>query len=1134
MRKVHGWRRVTRWFVGIAGGLLGLIAVALVIAFIVFQTGWGRGVLKDQIAPRVSNMFVGGASIGSVEGNPLSELVLVDVAINGPDKQLAIGVKRLTIKLPLLPLLRHRLQIERLVAEELDVRVRRLADGSLNIARLMKPSRPSTWNVALPTVEIRRGHVLLDQIAGAEPIDIDELDASVDASLPFGGPLAANVHITGRWRQRDAPVSVGAVVRRDATYLELRNASVQIGDVRAIALGVKLPRSAFEKPLAGTVAISAPARAVHALLPSVTLPTDLAVSLTARSEGRLTAFRAVAAVGRGRLDVFARGDVQAKQATGVVVANDLDLHELTTGTLDGSGGGVAALRIDGTAGGALPAVTGMITVWSNLRDTPPVHAVVAIDSRGDRVLATLGAATDTGIRVGAGGSIRVDGQTLVLEHGDLVASTLDIRRAAAGKAAVRGSLTANLHARGRLVPHPDLSIAGHANGRKLGVQGVRVDRLALRIDAAHVPSHPTGSGRLELVNVERGDVKLGRVTIDANQRRDGKLQVALRSEPKPSPWRVDVDALVTTGETFVVELQRHLVRTAGGSTWTGDAGRLTIGPRKIELSGLRSVTQGGTFAADATYVRAGREQGDLSARVDASLALASLSATHKGHIDAHVDIQRKSRQFVGTVVATGRAISFDPTSSLAFDGDVEISAQPERMTANIAVSGGAAGSAKVELDVDTPKDVTNARAWRKLDRSAIRSARVTVSKVRLAALAPLLGVQRTRGMRGHVDGTVELSPTRAAGTLEIRDATIDAFSDLGSIDADLGLAPDGTDAVKATLNAHLVPSAAAEASQDVTAATAARLCAEASFATPERIFDPAAWSALDGNAFRGGTLRADRLAFRPGTLQRIGIVSSLRGELAAYAEVAAGLQDARVSVDIHELRGGVFAQAIAGRVTGTVDARSTQVTVDVRTQGLTLLNLSSELPITFEQLRANPARVMTAPITARARIDKVPVTAVMNVLGTNPMSGGTLDGVIDVAGTVARPTVDAKLVARSVVVPTVPPRAHDRGHLGRCERRCLDRRRSERGWRAEASRHRLTSRSRQRHGNDQSNEARPRATRRDRARAGWRHRRPHGRGPHAARRESKHRSDHRQAPRHERSRSDRAGRRYAVQSGHSR
>ena len=57
----------------------------------------------------------------------------------------------------------------------------------------------------------------------------------------------------------------------------------------------------------------------------------------------------------------------------------------------------------------------------------------------------------------------------------------------------------------------------------------------------------------------------------------------MRSQPKPAPWRVDLDALVTTGDTIVVDLQRHFVRAAGGSTWTGNTGRVTISPRKIEL-----------------------------------------------------------------------------------------------------------------------------------------------------------------------------------------------------------------------------------------------------------------------------------------------------------------------------------------------------------------------------------------------------------------------------------------------------------------------------------------------------------------------------------------------------------------------
>src|SRR5688572_15870526 len=104
MREVHGWRRAARWLLGILGASLGLVALAVIVMMIVLQTGWGRGVLKHQIETRLDNMFVGGASIGRVSGNPLSDLVIEDLVINGPDKQSAVTIKRLTVKLPLMPL----------------------------------------------------------------------------------------------------------------------------------------------------------------------------------------------------------------------------------------------------------------------------------------------------------------------------------------------------------------------------------------------------------------------------------------------------------------------------------------------------------------------------------------------------------------------------------------------------------------------------------------------------------------------------------------------------------------------------------------------------------------------------------------------------------------------------------------------------------------------------------------------------------------------------------------------------------------------------------------------------------------------------------------------------------------------
>ncbi|HEX5061987.1 MAG TPA: hypothetical protein VFV99_21610, partial [Kofleriaceae bacterium] len=1018
MRKVHGWRRVARWVIGIVGGFVGLVALVVIVAFIVFSTGWGRGILKNQIATRLDKAFVGGASIGRVDGNPLSELVLHDIVINGPDKQPAITVKQLTVRLPLLPLISHQLRVEKVIAEDLEVRAKRLRNGDYNVDNLMNKSEPSTWSVYLPNLEVRRGHVLVEQGQGAEPIDIDNIEVNVDAALPFAGPMSANARVTGQWRQKRAPISIGAVIHGDAETFEVRNAGVQVGDVRAIALGVKLPKGTFAKPYAGTVAVSAPAKAVRELVPSVRLPEDIALAVTVRPGGRRTDFEIAGAIGEGQVSAFGSADMQAKLASVVVAATDLNLTKLTNGNVVGHGGAFAALELDGAAAGEVPTVTGMVHAWPVLDDTPPLEIIAGIDSAGDRIRATVGAVSDSGIRAGIDADVLKRGETITLERADLIASTLDVGRATAGKAPLRGVLTANLHAEGELAPRMDLALAGHANGRRIRMAGASAQRLAMRIDAKHLPSHPAGSGRVELLDVRRGDLQFSNLTVAAGNRPDGKLQVSVRSHPKPAPWRVDLDALVTTGDTIVVDLQRHFVRAAGGSTWTGNTGRVTIGPRKIEVRNFKSSGGNGTVTADASYVRAGRDQGDLAARVDASFDLGNLMQAHKGHVEAHVDAKRADGRFTGTVVATAKGVTLDPKSPVAFDGDVKIEARgvQRQVLAHASVSTAKAGSLAFALDVDAPTDITNARAWKRLDRNAIRTAKLTVKQLDLAMISKVAG-SRAPALSGNVNGSLELSPARAGGTIAIRGVQTQQTKDLGSITADLKVAQDGAGELKTTLTARLEPNPNAVAAKDITKNGQAHLLLDATFRTPDRIFDPAAWKRLGPNAFGGATLRAERLAFEPGTLERLGIVSSMRGELAVGADVDPGMKSVRFAINLYQLRGGLFAQPIAVSVVGAVDEQSTRANADIRGQGVTLLHASTEIPVTLDQLRRDAQSAKSAPLSGQVRIDHVPAKALMNVIGTSQITGGTLDGTIDLAGTVADPTVDAKLVAQNVTVP---------------------------------------------------------------------------------------------------------------------
>jgi hypothetical protein len=529
-----------------------------------------------------------------------------------------------------------------------------------------------------------------------------------------------------------------------------------------------------------------------------------------------------------------------------------------------------------------------------------------------------------------------------------------------------------------------------------------------------VPSHPVGSGRVELFDVQRGETQFAKLIIAAGNRPDGKLQISVRSQPKPAPWRVDLDALVTTGETIVVDIQRHFVRAAGGSTWRGDTGRITITPRQVTVADIKSTSGKGVITADATYMRAGRTKGDLTARLDAQVELGNLVKAHKGNVEAHVDIKRTNNRFTGLVLAHGTGVSLDPTTPITFNGDLKLEARDKQLLVNADVMTAKSGSAKLAVDVDAPKDITNIRAWRMLNRDVIRNAELTLKGVKLDDVAKLA---HTQPMMGTVDGTLQLSPVKAGGSIAIRGVQTQQTKDLGTINADLKLSQASVDDLKMSLTAKLVPNATAVAARDVTQEGKARLLVEAAFRTPAHIFDSRSWQRLGHMAFRGGKVRAERLAFQPGTLERLGIVTALRGELALGVDLEPGLHEVRYSINVHDLRGGLFAKPIQVAIVGAVDQQSTRANADVRAEGVTLVHFSTDIPVSIDEWREDPKAAKQAKLTGTAKIDHVPARALMTVIGTSQVQSGTLDGTVELGGTVGKPTIDAKLLAKDVTVP---------------------------------------------------------------------------------------------------------------------
>ncbi|MGE5186681.1 MAG: hypothetical protein ACM31C_31725, partial [Acidobacteriota bacterium] len=958
MREVHGWRRARRWLGATVLGLVGLVVPAVFGIVVVMQTGWGRELVRKQVQAKLQSTFVGGASIGHIDGTPFTDIVIRDLVINGPDHEPAITVGVVHLHARLLPLISHELVLTKLVADDVDVLLDRDANGELRIKHLLRPGPPSTWNVLLPNVEVNRAHVMFD--TGKQVIDLDDISIAGNAKLPHGGPVEAGAIVHAKWRQRGAPIDVAAILHSDKQEVRVPTALVRVADIVVAADSVRIPKTTGA--FAGAVIAAVPAATIDRLLPQVHVPIDVVLTAEATPVDGETRVALGGALGGAPLTGYVHGDPRARRAAGFLQLNGLDLYATTIGAIDGIGSVLATFDFaPAQRGEELPRAKLLVQATSQHADIPRVDAIVSVATGGDRAHATLDATGAAGLRAVADVTARKHGDHLALEHAALDATTHDLARATGGKAQVHGALDAHLTASGALEPHADLAIAGHVDGKRLRVAGVSASSLALRIDGRHLPQHPIGSARLELQDLMRGDVALGKLTIAAANRPDRKIQVSVRSRPKRAPWLVDLDALVTPGQTVTVDLQRDLVRAAGGATWRGTTGHLAIGPHEIVLRDLKSASAEGSLALAGEYIRAGRGAGDLSAKLDTSLDLSNLEKGRIGHVAASVDVRRRARRWNGEVDLTASGMS---VRQIAFDAHAKIRAKSGRLTADIDANSVEAGHAKLGLDVDAPFDLANARAWKTLSERAIRDVDLELHGIDLRAVAKLAHIG---SLQGSVDAEVKIADGKTNGTIHVHDARGDGLRDLGAISADLKLGQQH--------RGELATLATARIQQIGQIALAARI------ATPDRVFDVAAWKRLGPAALKSAHVKTGELAFDPGTLEKLGIASLMRGRVAVDAEVGPALHDARVAVDVRDLHGGVITMPVAAHVDASIDEQLAKAALAVQANGVEIVRARVDSPLGLDRLRADPKAAKQAPLRATIEIPDVPARQLMAVLG---------------------------------------------------------------------------------------------------------------------------------------------------------
>ena len=1001
-----------RWIKRIAFGLLAVVSIAIVAAIVFFNTDYGRETLRVQVATQLNGVFAHGVTIRKIEGTPFGELVLRDVVINGPDHKPAIAIGNLRLRMRLIDLLANEIQLGDVVAEDVDVEARRDAQGNFHLAELLRPRPASTRSFELPAIEVHRAHLLIETgSADLQVVNLDGLEATANLHVPASGPWTASLALAATWRERGGtPVALTADVRKSVEMLALPKLAISVGGMSLAAADVELVLRAGRLPLAsGSVHVAAPAAAVAMILPRLQLPADLAVSVSA-TRGAVSAIAVTGAIGATPIHADLVADVDRLHATGKLVTGELDLGLLTRGRIVATAGGTVDFDIAPGAPGMLPTATLGITGHGTFGDLPQTDVTASIASHGNRIATRLGVTGATRATVVA--ELERAGEVIVLERGSIVGTTPDAAVASGGRVPIHGAIAVDLTAHGQLSPSPRLAVAGTITGSHLRVQDVSVASARIALDATELPGRPHGKATMQLVGLARGEVQLGALTVDAATRADERIAVTIVSHPPRAPWLVEVGALVTPPArdgTIVVDVLAHHVHAGDGSDWRGTAGRVLIGPEHVEVLALASTGPAGRVAISGSYLRAGHHAGDLRANVDVTGGvLAALHAGYAGTLEGHVEAERTAGLWSGHASASGAGLSLVPGRP-PVGLTAKISVLPGTVTVAATVSSPGVGSAQLALDLAAPARVDSVQAWRQRDRAAIRSAQLRVQDVDLGKLAAIVAPDQT--IAGRLDGELDLTATTISGALHLRKLATPALRGTGAVDADLVLAQRAPDELDPTLT--------------VAIAGLGKLVASAQLALPARVLDPDAWRHLGPAALRGAQLQTERIVVDAALLDRLGIASSLRGMASLRAEIGAGARTATLTGDLLEVRGAPLAQPVTAHVVVGLDGTAATAAVDVTTvaHATPLLRIDARVPMSpgaLDRLLSDRSALVGLPLIASLTLVQTSAPQLLALFGRGEVTGGTLEGKIDIAGTVGKPTLHARVVASALAVPPGP------------------------------------------------------------------------------------------------------------------
>ncbi|MEO8701919.1 MAG: translocation/assembly module TamB domain-containing protein, partial [Kofleriaceae bacterium] len=514
--------------------------------------------------------------------------------------------------------------------------------------------------------------------------------------------------------------------------------------------------------------------------------------------------------------------------------------------------------------------------------------------------------------------------------------------------------------------------------------------------------------------VARPGQLLGDADVRATVDRSRAIHANVTARPAAASVEIVAAAdIKLLGETIDIRLGKHTVKPRIVdpllTSWAGNGGALVIGPDKVELTGF--ATASGTGKAEVKTARYSRATGNL----DAQLAVSTLPigmfdprGVMTGTVSGTLGITRKGLRWEGSGNFDAEQLVLGPTIPV-IDGKLALELHGREVTLDVHGKSPQIGGARFELAVQGPTDILDPLAWQRLEASAIHVATITVEKVDLASQSP------TGGM---IDGKIQLvGATATAGTLAVR-----------GVQTPLGIAAG--DVTVTPLNSDLFLSWNANVEELGEASIGLRI------AFPRYPFDPAAWRQLGRGMVKSLTASFDDIAFDPVKLAKLKINAPYRGSADVKLAVGPAATSATINVDVHTIEGGILRHPIDVHVETTTDGNGTTGSVciarakdkrgDACAQGGLAAGVATvpkllaveglTLPITFSTWVAAPRTALAATLNGRLVIPSQSAPELAALFGRDDFepSRGTIDGLVTVGGTLAKPTGKGDITAHNL------------------------------------------------------------------------------------------------------------------------